>query len=99
MTPEDPGLEALRASTDQYTAGLRDLAEATPAMAEVAAAMAAMIRALCPGADGNTVIAAAQAANGARAIIEHAGGTLNEVGIVNLIALAGRALTETDAAR
>jgi len=90
----DPVLMALRASTDQYGAGLRDLAAAHPELAELARAMAQMIREQCPGADGSAVIAAAQAANGAVALIAEQGGHLEVQGAINLVFLAGRALAE-----
>lgn len=95
---EDPMLAALIASTDQYGAGLRDLAEANPEVAHIARTMAAVIRQQYPEADGQTVIAAAQAANGTPLLVRHlGGGELGVQGIINLIFLAGMALNAADA--
>lgn len=92
MADEEPVFIALRDATDQYCAGLRDLAEETPGVPEFARAMAAMIRGQFPSADGRSLIAAAQAANGACALIKQGGGELDAAGVINLIALAGREL-------
>lgn len=84
VTAEDPAsFIVLSASTDQYTADLRDLADENPGLAKIAGMMAAMIRRQFPGANGRSVIGAAQAANGALALVEHGGGEL------------GRALTDS----
>jgi hypothetical protein len=94
IATEDPDFFAgLSASTDQYIAGLRDLAADNPGLAKIAEMMAEMIRGQFPGADGQTVIAAAQAANGALLLVEH-GGEPTATGMINLIALAGRSLSE-----
>jgi hypothetical protein len=95
--PEDPMFTALQASTDQYGAGLRDLAEGNPDLLKTARAMARMIRSQHPGADGSTVIAAAQAGHGAMAMIRAGGGELGAQGVVNLIFLAGMAMNAPDA--
>lgn len=95
--PEDFPLAALQASTDQYGAGLRDLAEANPELARVARSMAQVIRGQCPAADGRAVIAAAQAATGAVALVRHLGDReLGTQGIINLIFLAGMAMNAED---
>lgn len=91
---EDPVFTALRAATDQYSAGLRDLADTTPGLTELARAMARMVRELCPDADGDALIAAAQAANGALAFIRQAGGSLEATGVIGLIILTGRVISE-----
>lgn len=85
---------ALRAATDQHAAGLRDLTDVTPGLAELSGAMARMILEQFPDADGRAVIAAAQAANGALALIERDGGELSATGVINLIFLAGRSIAE-----
>jgi hypothetical protein len=95
--PEDPTLSALRASTDQYGAGLRDLAESSPDLMRTAHAMARMIREQHPAADGSTVIAAAQAANGAIEMVRADGDELEAQGVVNLVFLAGMAMNAADA--
>jgi hypothetical protein len=95
--PDDFPLAALQASTDQYGAGLRDLAEANPKLAHVAGSMAQVIRGQYPAADGRAVIAAAQAATGAVALVRHLGeGELDAQGIINLIFLAGTAMNAAD---
>jgi hypothetical protein len=96
--PEDVfPFAALQASTDQYGAGLRDLAEANPKLARVAESMAKVILGQCPAADGRAVIAAAQAATGAVALVRHLGeGELGAQGIINLIFLAGIAVNVAD---
>lgn len=96
-TPEDLALTALRAATDQHAAGLRDLADVTPGLAELSGAMARMILEQCPDTDGRAVIAAAQAANGAIALTERGGGALDAIGVVNLLMLAGRSIAEDGA--
>jgi hypothetical protein len=88
----DSLLAALQASTDQYGAGLRDAAEGNPDLARMARAMAAVIREQHPGADGSTVIAAAQAAFGAIGMVRAAGSELDARGAVNLVFLAGMAM-------
>ena len=88
---------ALQASTDQYGAGLRDLAESNPDLLRMARAMATMIRQQHPQADGSTVIAAAQAAHGAMAMVKAGGGELRAQGVVNLVFLAGMAMNATGA--
>lgn len=96
--PEDLPFAALQASADQYGAGLRDLAAANPKLARVADSMATVIRGQYPEADGRAVIAAAQAAIGAVALVCHLDeGELNAQGIINLIFLAGMALNAADA--
>jgi len=96
--PEDDALLArLQASTDQYGAGLRDLAEGNPDLTRMAKMLATVIRRQCPNADGSTVIAAAQASTGAMAIVRAGGGDLGAQGVINLIFLAGMALNAADA--
>ena len=87
-------LAALRASTDQYGAGLRDLADANPQLGGFARVMAQVILMQYPDADGRVIIAAAQAANGAIALAKRDGGELGAQSVTNLIFLAGRAITE-----
>lgn len=95
--PEDFPFAALQASTDQYGAGLRDLAEANPKLARVAKVMAQMIAEQYPAADGRAVIAAAQAATAAVALVRHLGeGELDAQGIINLVFLAGMAVNAAD---
>lgn len=97
MMTEDLMLAALQASTDQYGAGLRDLAEGNPDLARIARAMATMIRQQPTHVDGSAVIAAAQAAHGAMAMVREGGGELGAQGVVNLIFLAGMAMNAADA--
>lgn len=95
--PEDHLLAALQASTDQYGAGLRDLAADHPDLTRMAKALASVIRRQCPNADGSMVIAAAQAGHGAMAMVKAGGGELSAQGVVNLIFLAGMAMNAADA--
>lgn len=85
-------LAALRASTDQYGAGLRDLAAETPEIARLATAMARVIRMQYPDVDGRAIMAAAQAGNGAIEMAKRGGGEMTAQGVTNLIFLAGRAI-------
>jgi hypothetical protein len=94
---EDFPLARLQASTDQYGAGLRELAESNPELMRTARAMAVMIREQYPDADGSTVIAAAQAANGAITMVQADGGELEAQGVVNLVFLAGMAMNAMEA--
>lgn len=95
--PEDFMPAALQAGTDQYGAGLRDLAGDNPDLTQMAGAMARMIRLQHPHADGSAVIAAAQAAHGAMAMVRAGGAELGAQGVVNLVFLAGMAMNAADA--
>lgn len=98
MTTEGFEFAALSAATDQYGAGLRDLAEANPKVLRTAQTMATVIRQQYPEADGRAVIAAAMTAYGTVALVRHLGeGELDVQGIINLIFLAGMAMNAAGA--
>jgi hypothetical protein len=96
--PEEVSITGLLAATDQYGAGLRDLAELNPKVLRTARTMATVIRQQYPEADGRAVIAAAMTAYGTVALVRHLGeGELDVQGIINLIFLAGMAMNGADA--
>jgi hypothetical protein len=98
MSDDDDAMDAMvtrmRWAADQYSVGLRDLKDEDPELAQLARVLAKMIKAQCPDADGNAIIASALAVWGACTLMEESGNQVNARGAVNLMAVAGRTLIE-----